>query len=135
MSQTQFQFADPPQGMGYCGHLASTCHAAKRLGCEPSKLLLLSSGTIIENGKESVKKYLKSINLERFRLVFLYSGLTSSNFIVDQYYGTEHLHESIDRSVVDQWVNAPIIGKFGFPDQNQYICTNFKLVSAQKQVI
>ncbi|XP_028738725.1 insulin-degrading enzyme isoform X2 [Peromyscus leucopus] len=126
LNAVAFRFKDKERPRGYTSKLAGKLHYYPLNGVLTAEYLLE------EFRPDLIDMVLDKLRPENVRVAIVSKSFEGKTDRTEQWYGTQYKQEAIPEEVIQKWQNAELNGKFKLPTKNEFIPTNFEILSLEK---
>uniref|UniRef100_A0A8C5L6T5 Insulin degrading enzyme n=1 Tax=Jaculus jaculus TaxID=51337 RepID=A0A8C5L6T5_JACJA len=127
LNAVAFRFKDKERPRGY------TSKNAGKLHYYPLKGVLTAEYLLEEFRPDLIDMVLDKLRPENVRVAIVSKSFEGKTDRTEQWYGTQYKQEAIPDEVIKKWQNADLNGKFKLPTKNEFIPTNFEILSLEKE--
>ncbi|KAM7330151.1 hypothetical protein ACRRTK_011764 [Alexandromys fortis] len=126
LNAVAFRFKDKERPRGYTSKIAGKLHYYPLNGVLTAEYLLE------EFRPDLIDMVLDKLRPENVRVAIVSKSFEGKTDRTEQWYGTQYKQEAIPEEVIQKWQNAELNGKFKLPTKNEFIPTNFEILSLEK---
>ncbi|KAK7811466.1 hypothetical protein U0070_008667, partial [Myodes glareolus] len=126
LNAVAFRFKDKERPRGYTSKIAGKLHYYPLNGVLTAEYLLE------EFRPDLIDMVLDKLRPENVRVAIVSKSFEGKTDRTEQWYGTQYKQEAIPEEVIQRWQNAELNGKFKLPTKNEFIPTNFEILSLEK---
>ncbi|EPY81998.1 insulin-degrading enzyme isoform 4 [Camelus ferus] len=117
----------------YLGHLIGHEGPGSLLSELKSKEEVLTAEYLLEEFRpDLIEMVLDKLRPENVRVAIVSKSFEGKTDRTEEWYGTQYKQEAISDEVIKKWQNADLNGKFKLPTKNEFIPTDFEILSLEK---
>ena len=105
---------------------------AGKLHYYPLNAVLTAEYLLEEFRPDLIDMVLDKLRPDNVRVARVSTSCEGKADCAEQWYGTQYEQEAIPEDVIQKWQNADLNGKFKLPTKNEFIPTNFEILSLEK---
>ncbi|TKC52014.1 hypothetical protein EI555_005714 [Monodon monoceros] len=99
----------------------------------PLEEVLTAEYLLEEFRPDLIEMVLDKLRPENVRVAIVSKSFEGKTDCTEEWYGTQYKQEAIPHEVIKKWQNADLNGKFKLPTKNEFIPTNFEILSLEKE--
>ncbi|KAF3827763.1 hypothetical protein GH733_000998 [Mirounga leonina] len=127
LNAVAFRFKDKERPRGYTSKIAGILHYY------PLEEVLTAEYLLEEFRPDLIEMVLDKLRPENVRVAIVSKSFEGKTDHTEEWYGTQYKQEAIPDEVIKKWQNADLNGKFKLPTKNEFIPTNFEILSLEKE--
>uniref|UniRef100_A0A9L0KBF1 Insulin-degrading enzyme n=1 Tax=Equus asinus TaxID=9793 RepID=A0A9L0KBF1_EQUAS len=127
LNAVAFRFKDKERPRGYTSKIAGILHYY------PLEEVLTAEYLLEEFRPDLIEMVLDKLRPENVRVAVVSKSFEGKTDCTEEWYGTQYRQEAIPDEVIKKWQNADLNGKFKLPTKNEFIPTNFEILSLEKE--
>ncbi|XP_026967851.1 insulin-degrading enzyme isoform X7 [Sagmatias obliquidens] len=127
LNAVAFRFKDKERPRGYTSKIAGILHYY------PLEEVLTAEYLLEEFRPDLIEMVLDKLRPENVRVAIVSKSFEGKTDCTEEWYGTQYKQEAIPDEVIKKWQNADLNGKFKLPTKNEFIPTNFEILSLEKE--
>ncbi|XP_071071874.1 insulin-degrading enzyme isoform X6 [Dasypus novemcinctus] len=127
LNAVAFRFKDKERPRGYTSKIAGILHYY------PLEEVLTAEYLLEEFRPDLIEMVLDKLRPENVRVAVVSKSFEGKTDCTEEWYGTQYKQEAISDEVIKKWQNADLNGKFKLPTKNEFIPTNFEILSLEKE--
>uniref|UniRef100_A0A8C5V742 Insulin-degrading enzyme n=1 Tax=Microcebus murinus TaxID=30608 RepID=A0A8C5V742_MICMU len=127
LNAVAFRFKDKERPRGYTSKIAGILHYY------PLEEVLTAEYFLEEFRPDLIEMVLDKLRPENVRVAIVSKSFEGKTDRTEEWYGTQYKQEAIPDEVIKKWQNADLNGKFKLPTKNEFIPTNFEILSLEKE--
>lgn len=121
-----FRFKSKESPVNYASHLANVMHRY------PPKYILSGDYILYEYDAEKVQKVLDLLTAHRMRLTVVCKKFEGKTQYVEKWYQTPYSESPLDPELLERWALPPPNVALKLPHRNEFICSDFGIVTPPK---
>ncbi|KAG8523499.1 Insulin-degrading enzyme [Galemys pyrenaicus] len=127
LNAVAFRFKDKERPRSYTSKIAGVLHYY------PLEEVLTAEYLLEEFRPDLIEMVLDKLRPENVRVAIVSKSFEGKTDRTEEWYGTQYKQEAIPDEVIKKWQNADLNGKFKLPMKNEFIPTNFEILSLEKE--
>uniref|UniRef100_A0A8C0JL57 Insulin-degrading enzyme n=1 Tax=Canis lupus dingo TaxID=286419 RepID=A0A8C0JL57_CANLU len=127
LNAVAFRFKDKERPRGYTSKIAGILHYY------PLEEVLTAEYLLEEFRPDLIEMVLDKLRPENVRVAIVSKSFEGKTDRTEEWYGTQYKQEAVPDEVIKKWQNADLNGKFKLPTKNEFIPTNFEILSLEKE--
>lgn len=127
LNAVAFRFKDKERPRGYTSKIAGILHYY------PLEEVLTAEYLLEEFRPDLIEMVLDKLRPENVRVAVVSKSFEGKTDRTEEWYGTQYKQEAIPDEVIKKWQDADLNGKFKLPTKNEFIPTNFEILSLEKE--
>ncbi|KAL3664821.1 hypothetical protein V7S43_010001 [Phytophthora oleae] len=118
-----FRFKSKESPIHYVSHLANVMHRY------PHKYILSGGYILYEYDGDKVQKVLDLLTPQRMRLTVVSKTFEGKTQSVEKWYQTPYSEDPLNQELIQRWTSPPSNAELKLPHRNEFICTDFRIVT------